>query len=594
MNKSNQALKLTVKNYPSQILVPTTENILNFQAINCIKESKKFFFEFQGQNINIEIPMEYQSVVNFNSGEIKDFNIKLVPIIDGQGKLVVNVSLIKEVKKKLKVQTIRSSVPKNKLKEHFRKYKILLKDIQDDFNINDFLLTINENDLRLKEGQAINKVPGLEKDQDLKFLARGYLSNRNIQKALEYALQISNEDEKYHYYYDLIRAHASLDLRAAFQIINNLKDEEKKNFLIQSIAFEISKYAQDKIEEKVLLIDNPIQKQEFLVMIIGRLIKTNPPMAFELSHLIRNELLIAKIFINLAKRFRHLNNIPESVRTLNQILNIFQNSPKINLNNTIPQVQVYDFIKDILQLIAEIDCPNSAYTIINGFKNEMLKIKILEDLGNILLEVKEEMKVVQESHFISSQYFLFNTLVSQLSEELTEFSLIGGNVSYNLLMRDYSFSAVFFSLSRFPFSIFPTLEHLYSDMGNQIAFYVFPSTGNHRNNELKIINNNIKRFVNPVNVIPQTKLYNLDFIPYLGKPTAILSEGNDIIKKKIEKQVGSSAIVIRDNSFFNGGTSSDNLNKIFSGRATSVVNIVLSYEFINDYGLLKSLMQALI
>ncbi|MFX1239554.1 MAG: hypothetical protein ACFE8P_17770, partial [Promethearchaeota archaeon] len=63
MNKSNQALKLTVKNYPSQILVPTTENILNFQAINCIKESKKFFFEFQGQNINIEIPLEYQSVV---------------------------------------------------------------------------------------------------------------------------------------------------------------------------------------------------------------------------------------------------------------------------------------------------------------------------------------------------------------------------------------------------------------------------------------------------------------------------------------------------------------------------------------------------
>ncbi len=593
-SKSSQSISLNIKNYPTHLLVPSIDNLLVFQAINYLSEKKEYFFEFQGQNINIEIQEELTNAVKFNSGETIEFTIKIVPNADGQGKLTINVFSLSMVKKKITVQAIRNSVPKNKAKDHFKKYKIILNNKLDSFDLNQFLINLPDQDISMKEGQLQATNFGPERDQNLKLLAKAYMSKNNIQKALELSLQISNEDEKYHFYYDLIRAYASIDLQTALHIVNGLQDEEKRNVILEGIASQISKYDQEKIEEFISLITDPVKKQDLLVKIIGRLIKINPPMAFELSHLIPNELIIAKIFINLAWRFKKLNNAPEAVKTLTQILKIFQNSPKINLDQDNPHGQVYEFVKDIVQLIAEIDNPNTAYSVIDNFKNDNLKKQLLDNLGPILIETREEVRKVEERTVVFSQYLLFNILVSSVSEDIKYFSTLGGNISLNLLSQDHTFKAAFFSLSKLSFSIFPFLERLFFELNNQVAFYIFPSANNKSNEETSALNYGINRFINPSRLSPQTRIYNLDFIPYLGSPTVILNAGNETLRSRIEKQVKNNINVIIDNNVFEGGASSELLHQLYGRISTPIINIVLSYELMNDFEMLKSLMQALI
>ncbi|MBN1802293.1 MAG: hypothetical protein JW891_12350 [Candidatus Lokiarchaeota archaeon] len=592
-SKSSQPISLVLKNYPTHLLIPSIDNLLVFQAINYLGEKKDYFFEFQGQNLNVEVQEELTQSITFNSGETKEFTIKFIPNADGQAKLIMNVFSLSIVKKKITIQVVRNSVLKNKTKKHFQKYKIILNDQFDNFDANQFFVSLSDQDITIKEEQLKVKSSGPDKDQDLKYLAKAHIVKRNIQKALELSLQISNEDEKYHFYYDLIRAYAAIDLPTTMQIVDSLQDEEKRASIIEGITSQISKHDQEKIQEFLSLIKDPAKKQDLLVKIIGRLIKINPPMAFELSHLIPNELIIAKIFINLARRFKKLNNTPEAVKTLTQILNIFQNSPKINLNQGNPQGQVYEFVKDIVHLIAEIDNPNSAYSVIDGIKNENLKKQLLDDLGNILIETKEEMRKVQERNLVFSQYLLFNVLVSNVSEDIKYFSENGGNISLNLLSQDYSFRAMFFSLSRLSFNIFPFMERLFFDLNNQIAFYIYPSSSDNHIKETNALNHSINKFINPNKLAPQIRIYNLDFIPYLGTPTVILSARSEALQSRIERQVKNINIVV-DNNIFNDGATSELLNRIYGRLSSSIVNIVLSYELMNDFELLKALMQALI
>ena len=90
---------------------------------------------------------------------------------------------------------------------------------------------------------------------------------------------------------------------------------------------------------------------------------------------------------------------------------------------------------------------------------------------------------------------------------------------------------------------------------------------------------------------------NIDFIPYLGKPTIILSfEDNHLgnLKTKIEKRMNQKADIIVDDSIFKGGESIETLKNVFYGNNFKLANLVLSYEFLNDYDVLKMFIQSLL
>ena len=127
-----------------------------------------------------------------------------------------------------------------------------------------------------------------------------------------------------------------------------------------------------------------MKKNPLLIDVIARTISINPSLAYDLSHLIRDEFSIAKILINVAEKFEEINNKPESIKILNQILNIFIKSNNIDLTENKFKNPAYDFIMDILQEIAEIDSPATANSIIEGFTHLKLKKRIQKDLDNDL------------------------------------------------------------------------------------------------------------------------------------------------------------------------------------------------------------------
>ena len=141
------------------------------------------------------------------------------------------------------------------------------------------------------------------------------------------------------------------------------------------------------------------------------------------------------------------------------------------------------------------------------------------------------------------------------------------------------------------------MEGVYTDLNKEIAYYIYPSINNHDEKELAAINSTLRQFFNVQNATNQLIVYNLDFIPYLGKPTIILSSEHDIydhLQAKIKNALGESANMYIDDSLFKGGTTVDNLKQVFTPDKCKIVNLLLSYEFINDYDVFKTFIQSLI
>ncbi|GAG67376.1 unnamed protein product, partial [marine sediment metagenome] len=260
----------------------------------------------------------------------------------------------------------------------------------------------------------------------------------------------------------------------------------------------------------------------------------------------------------------------------------------------------YEFFKETICILAELDCPESADRIIGELSSEELRENIARDLFDEIYELVEEIKTKIEPIGQFSQFYILNTYTSKISNDIETFSLIGGNVSNNLLAGINNFEIALVSLFSFDFSIFPLIDRVYSELSynsdKSFAYYLYPSISNHDEEEVRIIQHTLKRFVQPERITNQVRIFNLDFIPYLGKPTVILSsisEEMDSIKSKIIVNLKDSVNVIIDNDLFKGGKSVDTLTSIFYGNQFKIVNLVLSYEFINDYNIFKNLIQSL-
>ncbi len=80
------------------------------------------------------------------------------------------------------------------------------------------------------------------------------------------------------------------------------------------------------------------------------------------------------------------------------------------------------------------------------------------------------------------------------------------------------------------------------------------------------------------------------------KPTIILSSEshlNETLKSKIQK-LGDKVNLIIDDSMFKGGKIYDVLKEIFPPAKSEIINLLLSYEFINDFNILREFIQTLL
>lgn len=588
-------ISLNITRYPMNLLIPSIDNVVSIQAMNYLNQDEGFQFNIEGENLEIRLPEDLQGQIKFGAGETKNFDLYLTPTADGSGKLIININRMKSVQYTEKEQKIRDVVPVSKINDILSKHALTLAETVISFNSSEFIISSTEEEIKQAEMQLNNKrsseslsVSVEEIDNDVKNLAKKYISLNNLQKALEYSLQLSNEDDKRDFYYNLIRAHASVDFDQAIKIIPSLTDEDKKLQIIKGLAIEQVNINPERAISTVLLIEDPQIKEDLMKIIIGKIIPSDPNLAAKVIDQVNDEGVKIDLLLNITKKILETGSKSEAIGLLTKTINLLIN----NKENW-----AHESLKDALQALAEVDCPKTTSLIIEELTQQDLKEKIVKDLFDVIYEIVDEIKTRIEPTIVFSQYFLFNTFASSINENIKNFSSIGGNVSNNLLVKDYNYRIAIVSLFSYNFSIFPTLERVYSDLNKAIAYYIYPSIDLHDKKELHAINNTLRQFFNVQNATNQLIVYNLDFIPYLGKPTIIISSEHDNyehLKEKIKNALGESANLYVDDFLFKGGTTVDNLKQVFTPDKCKIVNLLLSYEFINDYNVFKTFIQALI
>ncbi|MFX0077142.1 MAG: hypothetical protein ACFE96_16980 [Candidatus Hermodarchaeota archaeon] len=602
----NHVISITITKFPQNLLLPGIDNSVSFQVDNQSTKEEHFKFVFEGENLEIDVnPIEFKEEVLFNPGETKTIHLKLNPTTSGFGKMTVNAYWMKVVEYFVNVQKIRDKIPLSKIDQILKKKNFVRPLKRDKFNPKDFIITTNKSEVKnlekliknatdLRANNHSNGDWARNIERNLKSLAKSYLSIGEFYKALETALQLTKEGEKIELYYNLIRANATLNLEHTLQAIKDLNDIEKKNGVLRNISLDYVNIDSEQVSKVLSLIENDSLRSDITLEVISLALEKDPNLALKFSEFIKDEMTKIKVLFNICKKLHEIKHTELILTITKQIKQIILNSNKINISDN------YEYLKEIICLTAELENPEAADKIIKGLSSEELKQKITKDLYNEIYKMVQEKQTRVESIGEFSQFYLLNTYASQINKEIEDFSLIGGNASSNILMGNYNFNIALISLFSFNFSIFPIIDRVYSELNynskKSISYYIFPSISEHNPDELRIIQTTLKRFFKPESIRNRVTIFNLDFIPYLGKPTIILSSMTDdlnVIKSKIEKTLGDQVDLMIDDDFFHGGKSVESLSSIFYGNNFTIVNMVLSYEFINDYNIFKTFVQSI-
>jgi len=620
ISDKEKSISLKFVKFPQNLLVPNLENAKNIQATNYSNKNAFFKFDFEGENLSIDIPDEFKEAVQFNPEENKNIEVKVSPTSDGFGKLSVIVSWLKPSEYKVKTKKTRDTILKSQIEKILAKYEAQISDYDNTFKSQEYIISITQDGLKktikeleqkLKAYKSIADSPTVpnrnkkelldEIDNYKKQIARGYLSNKDIENALKYAMDLSETNEKKVFKNNLLRTYATINLEATLNFIKNLSQNNEVVSLIRSIALDKAITNPDEAPKIAFLIQDQSLRQNLIFEIISKTAEKNHDTAVKICTIIDDDLLKVKTLFNIIKILFQKNFKSEIVSLLNQIITIIEKTTKLNLEENNYKNSAYEIYKDAICAIAELDSPQAADLVLTTFNLKTVKDKISEEIFNLLYEMVDEIKSQYESTPSLSQCYLFNTLTSNINEYIKNFSLIGGNISNNITSKNFNFNVLLISLFSYNFSIFPILDRVYSDLlfnnNKNIAYYIFPSKENHNQSELKTINNTLKQLIasNIGKTPSQVLIFNLDFIPYLGKPTIILSSESDI-SKYISSKIASlknSVNTLTDDSFFSGGISYDNLKQLFPSPKCKVVNLVLSYEFLNDYDIFKSFLLSL-
>ncbi|MFX1432632.1 MAG: hypothetical protein ACFFB1_02590, partial [Promethearchaeota archaeon] len=311
----NKVINLTVTKFPQNLLIPNGDNQVALQVMNASNKIETLKFGFEGENLDITYePKDFKNEIKFEPGETRKIDLKLTPTADGYGKLTVNAYWMKFIQYTVKVQKIRDVISSSKIKKILGNIQALTTNPGDKFKSKSFFINNQKNDLKKLEkeiksmraeyesyiqsqvhpSEAISALvppkPGISLeniDSKTRILAKHYLSVKEFYKALETSLKLSNETERVQFYYNLIRAYATVDLDACLEVITNLNDEVKKFEIIDKLALDFVDLNHDHIIKIVNLIENPLKKEDVVAKVVGNVLKKDFQLALKLTYLIK-------------------------------------------------------------------------------------------------------------------------------------------------------------------------------------------------------------------------------------------------------------------------------------------------------------------
>ncbi len=620
MSNLKQIISLNITKVPQNLLIPGIENKISIQVINKSNKSENFKFNIDGENLIFKFKSEkLQDKIEFSQGETKNIEFSLEPTIDGFGKLKIDVYWLNIIKTLVKVQKVRDSVKTKKFGKIIDKYNLSTAESIEKLNPDNYFIEMTKEEINQAE-QALKLMKKQHKssgsaanaenspviviediDYKIKILAKGYLSNKDPLRALKLALTLSEKEDQIFLYYNLARAYGMKYLRGLIEVIKKIKNSSVQQELLKQVVLDHVFINPKQAIEVCFLIKDKVTKDSLFDTIFGKVIESNPIQVLDLIKEIKDLNLKFKYILNVVKNLLDRNEKAEIYNILSLALKEVIDFIELHHDNKKDKTIGFHLLKDGLLVLAEIEGPKAGDSVIESISSEELKETVVNDLFDEIYVIVEEVRIKTESHLVFSQFYLLNMYVSAINNDVKDFSLTGGNLSNNLLLNDFSFNSVFLSLFSFDFSVFPILDRVYNDLkynqNKSFAYYIFPSKDNYDENEEKILRNTLRQFFkNVINTHSQGLIFNLDFIPYLGKPTIIISsipEINEILYTKIKK-IGDGVNIIIDDSVFKEGKIYKSLQNIFPSNATRIVNLVLSYEFINDYNLFKTVLLSLL
>ncbi len=105
MSNSSGIISLKVTRFPQNLLIPDNENGVTIQVTNNSTKNEKFQVVFEGENLKVELISEdLRDQIEFAPNETKNIDLKLIPEVDGFGKLTINVYWLKIIEYTVKVQ----------------------------------------------------------------------------------------------------------------------------------------------------------------------------------------------------------------------------------------------------------------------------------------------------------------------------------------------------------------------------------------------------------------------------------------------------------------------------------------------------------
>ncbi len=610
MVDTENPISLTVTKFPHNLIIPNIINSVTMQIRNNLNQEAEYKFAFEGENLKVDLKSdEFSSKVKFGPNETKNVNLYLSPLNDGIGKLIINAYWLKLVEQKVKVQKLRESVSTKKIKKILGDKKII-PPILADFDAKEFFNSTLKSDIKklekniknlrnelIEAGEESKKNQEIDLNNNLKELARSYLSIREFNKALETALEISDEKEQLSLYYNLIRAYSVISFEECMQTVAELKDKNIKFNLIKDLAIDFALVDLEKIDSILNLVEDGSFKLKIIIDVIGKIAPKNIEMALKLFNYVPDETLKLKIlfnFIQMLYENQKKEEIPEIVKLIKELVIDPQNHTLIETNS---QNLAYNYLKDAIYVLADVKSPEFADSTIKNIARKEIRDKLEIDLFDDLYVMVDEVRTKLEPTLIFSQYYSLNTYNSKISSELQNFASLGGNVSNNLLTGNFDFNFALVSLFSLNFSIFPFIDRIYSEFNHHkkqsFAYYIYPTINNHDEEEQRVMKRTLSQFFPSSRFPSHLIIFNLDFIPYLGQPTIILSGESDKIKLKVQGNLGNKANILIDQEMFKGGKSTVFLRGIFQSPNIEVINLVLSYEFINDYNIFKEFLESL-
>lgn len=646
MSQPQNIVRVDLLNFPQRLLITNEEYPLDFQVINLSSSAEEYQIKVEGENIDVLQSKELSKEIKFNPSETKKYQITLKSKVDGQGKLIVNVTHMKRVKYTVKVQKVREVVSISKINEIFGKEYISSADMEEIYMKSEYLVDMSdqeiEQDLKALElpdqppvadmpdshsfaseysdeepdiiiiptSSAIpevdpNTYSSPERKQEIvRRLTKAYVTRKEVGKALKMMEKLTNIDERWELYSNLIRAYAPSNIQDAIEYAGLIPDTEKKENLLKNIALDRVSEDAEQASRIALLIEDPKLKEGLLTEILFQCTRYDPVLAIKISNLIEDLTLRILVLFEICSALLEKEDSQNVLWVIQRILQALLSAKTFDLKKNDFVNFNYNLFLNAVHALAELSSPQAADDYINSLEDQQLKEKLATDLFNIIYKLVDEERIKIDPNLVYYQFFLINCYVSPIFEKLQEFVAKNGNISENILQKTFNFNAIITNLFGYSsFSTFPFFDRIYNEIKEELkktfGLYIFPVRERYGELESVTMVRTLEYFLNK-NVSQMNGniyIFNVDFIPYLTAPTIIMGSNpaiNDEIQSKVNQILGNRICFVVDDGVFKGGQITEQLKSMFPEPKFKIINLVLSYEILNNYTLFKDFIKAFI